>query len=53
MPSLRPNETVMAFSRYTLSQEPPRLVADGLEVELGARALESLGLIESRRPHRH
>ncbi|CAB4046502.1 hypothetical protein LMG9964_00133 [Paraburkholderia phenoliruptrix] len=49
MPSLRPNETVMAFSRYTLSQEPPRLVADGLEVELGARALELLiALVEAR-----
>uniref|UniRef100_E1TI52 Transcriptional regulator, CadC n=1 Tax=Burkholderia sp. (strain CCGE1003) TaxID=640512 RepID=E1TI52_BURSG len=49
MPSLRPNETVIAFSRFTLSQEPPRLVADGLEVELGARALELLiALVEAR-----
>ncbi|WP_232231889.1 winged helix-turn-helix domain-containing protein [Burkholderia sp. WSM2230] len=39
----------MAFSRFTLSQEPPRLVADGLEVELGARALELLiALVEAR-----
>lgn len=49
MPSLRPNETILAFSRFTLSQEPPRLVADGLEVELGARALELLiALVEAR-----
>jgi len=49
MPSLRPDETVIAFSRFTLSQEPPRLVADGLEVELGARALELLiALVEAR-----
>ncbi|AXE96592.1 winged helix-turn-helix domain-containing protein [Paraburkholderia terricola] len=48
MSSPRPGEMVIAFSRYTLTQNPPRLVADDSPVELGARALELLlALVEA------
>jgi predicted ATPase/DNA-binding winged helix-turn-helix (wHTH) protein len=44
----RPTEPVIAFGRYRLSQNPPRLTADGLPVEISARALELLfALVEA------
>ncbi|OAJ62874.1 winged helix-turn-helix domain-containing protein [Paraburkholderia ginsengiterrae] len=44
----RPTEPVIAFGRYRLSQNPPRLTADGVPVEISARALELLfALVEA------
>lgn len=44
----RPTGPVFAFNRYRLSPHPPRLTADGVPVEIGARALELLcALVEA------
>ena len=42
MCSTRPSQPVTVFGRFTLFRESPRLIADGLTVKIGARALELL-----------
>lgn len=44
----RPTGPVIAFGRYRLSQNPPRLTVDGVTVEISGRALELLfALVEA------
>ncbi|RKF31428.1 winged helix-turn-helix domain-containing protein [Paraburkholderia fungorum] len=44
----RPTVLVIAFGRYRLSQNPPRLTVDGVAVEISGRALELLfALVEA------